>query len=446
LRSSGLFDRLFVPEAHREVCSDRAWLQAMLDFEAGLARAEARAGLIPEEAADAIATACHADRFDPGALGSEGRAAGNPVPPLVRSLTEAAGNKAGGYVHLGATSQDVLDTAAMLIACRARERIDGELQGVVSACARLARDHRGTAMAGRTLLQHALPVTFGLKAAVWLVAVGEARERLAAAPLAVQLGGAAGTLASLGGDGLRVLSLLASELGLEEPVAPWHTDRSRVAGLGAALALAAGGLEKIALDVTLLAQTEVGEVAEPAGDGRGGSSTLPHKRNPVGSALAIACARRVRGATGVLLAAMAQEQERAAGAWHAEWEPLRDALALTGAAAASVREVLEGLEVRPQRMLDNLRLTGGLLMAEAVTSAMAGRAGRLTAHHLVEAASQRAADQARPLREELLEDGEVMAHITPEELDRALDPARYLGSADAFIERALARYGAEGRT
>jgi 3-carboxy-cis,cis-muconate cycloisomerase len=157
LRSSGLFDRLFVPEAHREVCSDRAWLQAMLDFEAGLTRAEARAGLIPEEAADAIATACHADRFDPGALGSEGRAAGNPVPPLVRSLTEAAGNKAGGYVHLGATSQDVLDTAAMLIACRARERIDGELQGVVSACARLARDHRGTAMAGRTLLQHASP-------------------------------------------------------------------------------------------------------------------------------------------------------------------------------------------------------------------------------------------------------------------------------------------------
>src|SRR5439155_20513674 len=229
----------------------------------------------------------------------------------------------------------------------------GDLDGAAAACARLAGEHRATLMAGRTLLQQALPTTFGVKAAGWLVALVEARERLAGvrSRLAVQLGGAAGTLAAFGDDGLGVLRRFAAELELAEPALPWHTDRVRTAELGAALARAAGAVEKVALDVVLLAQTEVGEVAEPAGEGRGGSSSMPHKRNPIGAVRARAAARRARGAAGVLLAAMAGEHERAAGAWHAEWQPLSDALALTGGAAASLREGLDGLEVHPDRTL-----------------------------------------------------------------------------------------------
>ena len=296
-------------------------------------------------------------------------------------------------------------------------------------------------MPGRTLLQQALPTTFGLRAAGWLVALLDAGDRLAAVPLAAELGGAAGTLASLGSDGPRVLAELAAELGLEEPAVPWHTARLRVAELGAALALCAGTLEKIALDVTLLAQTEVGEVAEPAGEGRGGSSTLPHKRNPVGSVLAIACARRVRGETSILLAAMAQEHERAAGAWHAEWEALGGALAYTGGAAAAVREVLDGLEVHPDRMRANLDATGGLILAEAVSTALSEHLGRQEAHDLVGAAARRATEGGRPFRDELVDDAEISAHLSAEDVDRALDPAGYLGAAHAFVDRALERYG-----
>jgi 3-carboxy-cis,cis-muconate cycloisomerase len=440
LRSSGLFSGLFVPDAVRDATSDRAWLQAMLDFEAALAAAEADAGVIPAEAAEAIAAACDAERFDPGALGVEGRAAGNPVVPLVRALTGALSEEAGRYVHWGATSQDVMDTAAMLVARRALEPIHRELRGVAAECARLAERHRDTPIAGRTLLQQALPTTFGLKAAGWLMAVMDARERLAAVPLQAELGGAAGTLASLGSEGPRVLALLAGRLELAEPALPWHADRLRVAELGAALALAAGSVEKIALDVILLAQTEVGEVAEAAGGGRGGSSTLPHKRNPVGSTLARACAREVRGAAGVLLAAMSGEHERAAGAWHSEWEALTTALALTGGAAAATREALEGLEVRTDRMRANLASSGGLLMAESVTMTMAGRVGRARAHELVAEASRRAAEAERPLLDELLDDEQVSGQLSREELEAALDPARYLGSAEAFVERALSSY------
>jgi 3-carboxy-cis,cis-muconate cycloisomerase len=445
--SSGLFPGLFVPDSSREATSDRAWVQAMLDFEAALSRAEADAGVIPAEAAEAIGAACRAERFEPGGLGAEGRAAASPVPPLVRALTAAVPDEAGRYVHWGATTQDVMDTAAMLVARRALEPIDGELAAVAAECARLAREHRATAMAGRTLLQQALPTTFGLKAAGWLVAVVDARERLAAVPLQAQLGGAAGTLASLGAEGPRVLALLAERLELREPVLPWHASRLRVAELGAALALAAGSLEKIALDVALLAQTEVAEAAEPAGDGRGGSSTLPHKRNPVGSTLARACARGVRGAADVLLGAMAGEHERAAGAWQSEWQALTGALSLTGGAAGAMHEALAGLELRPDRMRENLDATRGLLMAESVTMAMAGRVGRLDAHHLVADACARAVAADRPLRDELLGDERVSEHFSPEEIDQALDPARYLGAADAFVERALARYSEhEGST
>src|SRR3954470_9173399 len=278
-----MFEELFVPDPLRDTVSDRAWLAAMLEFEAALAAAEGELGVIPVEAAQAIGTACDPDRFDPAEIGRAARATGNPAAPLVRALTDAVEGDAAGYVHWGATSQDVMDTASMLVARRALAAVDDELAGVAAACAELAERHRGTIMAGRTLLQQALPTTFGFKAAGWLVAVIDSRRRLGGLSLAVELGGAAGTLASLGSDGLRVLALLAERLELEEPTVPWHASRARVAELGTALAITAGALEKIARDVVLLAQTEVGEVVEPADGERGGSSTLPHKRNPVGS-------------------------------------------------------------------------------------------------------------------------------------------------------------------
>jgi 3-carboxy-cis,cis-muconate cycloisomerase len=435
-----MFGTLFLPDSVRAAVADRAWIAAMLEFERALAAAEARAGVIPRHAAAAIAAACDPEGFDPEVLGREARAVGNPAIPLVRALTAAVEGDAARFVHWGATSQDVMDTAAMLVARRALAVIGEELDGVAAACARQAEAHRSTAMPGRTLLQQALPTTFGLKAAGWLSAVDDARRRLAAVPLAVELGGAAGTLASLAPEGIRVLGHLAEELDLEEPVLPWHTARARVAELGAALAVAAGALEKVARDITLLAQTEVGEVAEPADAGRGGSSTLPHKRNPVGSVLAIACARRVRGEAAVLLEAMAQEHERAAGAWHAEWEALGGALAYTGGAVVAVREVLEGLEVRPERMRRNLDATGGLVLAESVSTALRERIGRSEAHRLVEAASRRAVEAGRSFREELLADEAIRSELSPEQIDRALDANAYANEAAALVDRALRRY------
>jgi 3-carboxy-cis,cis-muconate cycloisomerase len=440
LTSSDLFGALFLPDAVRAAVSDRAWVEAMLRFETALATASARAGLIPAEAAEAIAAAADPARFDPEELGRQGRATGNPAAPLVKALTSAVEGDGARYVHRGATSQDVMDTASMLVARAARTLVETDLDAAAAACARLADEHRGTLMPGRSLLQQALPTTFGLRAAGWLVALLDAGDRLAGVPLAAQLGGAAGTLASLGSEGPRVLAELAAELELDEPAVPWHTARLRVAELGAALALAAGTLEKIALDVTLLAQTEVGELAEAGGEGRGGSSTLPHKRNPVGSVLAIACARRVRGESSILLGAMAQEHERAAGAWHAEWEALGGALAYTGGAAAAVREVVEGLQVHPERMRANLDATGGLILAEAVSTALGEHMGRGEAHELVSAAAWRATEAGYPFRDELLDDAEISSHLSAEDVDRALDPAGYLGAAHAFVERALERY------
>jgi 3-carboxy-cis,cis-muconate cycloisomerase len=446
--SESLFGPIFVPDEIREAVGGHAWLQAMLDAEAALAVAEARAGLIPTEAAEAIAGCCDAAHFDPEEIGYEGRATGNPVPPLVKALTQALPNEAARHVHKGATSQDITDTAAMLVARRALELILSEVDGIAAACARLADDHRETVMPGRTLLQQALPTTFGLKAAGWLVAVLEARKRLLGARetgLAAQLGGAAGTLASLGPEGIRVLEEYARELGLAEPVVPWHTARLRIAEVGSILALAAGVVHKLALDVVLMTQTEVAEVAEPSDGGRGGSSTLPHKRNPVGSVLAAACARRVPPLAQTLQATMAQEHERAAGgAWHAEWEALSDALALTGGAVAAMREVVEGLQVRPERMHENLDATDGLLLAENVTTIAAKKLGRLEAHELVQAAARRTADDSKPFRDELLTEPDLREVLSAEEIDAALDPERYLGSAGAFVNRALEFYRKEG--
>jgi 3-carboxy-cis,cis-muconate cycloisomerase len=409
------FEALFVPADVRDATGERAWVQAMLDFEVALARARGQA-----ELADRIAATSPPQLTDPST--------GNPVPELVAALPAGA--------HRGATSQDVMDTAAVLVAKRTLPLIDESLAGVAAACARLAADHRGTPMAARTLLQQALPTTFGLKAAGWLAAVDEARDLLDAVPLEVELGGAAGTLASFGDLG--VLARLAEELDLVEPVLPWHTRRLRIGQLGAGLALAAGAVEKIALDVKLMAQTEVGELAESSAGGRGGSSTLPHKRNPVGSALAIACAHGVRGAASELIAVQAQEHERAGGAWQAEWDALSRALSLTGGAAAALREALDGLEVQPERMQANLELTGGLLMTEAV----AARLDRPDAKAVVGEVALAAAESGQPLREALVADSRI--ELSEDEIDSALDPAGYLGSAGAFVDRALEAHGRRG--
>jgi 3-carboxy-cis,cis-muconate cycloisomerase len=337
------FTWIFVPPALEAAVADDSWVAAMLEAEAALAAAQADLGLISHEAAEAVARACEGE-FDL----SGARDAANPVVPLARALREAAPD-----AHFGATSQDILDTAAMLVARRARALILEQLDAVIAACARLARGHRATPMAGRTLMQQAQPVTFGLKAAGWLAGVTRARDGLRDVELAAQLGGPVGTLSPA------VVARFAAQLELAEPPLPWHGDRSRVAALGASLAIAAGACEKVALDIVLLAQNEVGEVAEASDGVRGGSSAMAHKRNPVGAVRARAAARSVRGAVSVLLEAMAGEHERAAGAWQSEWGALSTALAGTGGAAWSLREALEGLTIHPERMAANAeRLPG----------------------------------------------------------------------------------------
>jgi 3-carboxy-cis,cis-muconate cycloisomerase len=386
-----LFEALFVPDSLREAVSGRAWIAAMLEAERALAVAEGRLGVIPVEAAEQIAAACKAETFDPEGIGAEGRLAANPAEPLVRALRGAVGGNAARYVHWGATSQDVLDTAAMLVARRSLQLILRDLDAVAAACARLAEEHRATVMAARTLLQQAVPTTFGLKAASWLVGVVEARGRLAGVRLAAQLGGAAGTLASLGDRGTDVLQEYSKEVGLAEPEVPWHTMRVRVGELGGALALAAGACAKIALDMTLLAQTEVAEVS--TGD-EGRSSTMPHKRNPASAVTAIASARLAHAHAGVLTASLVQEHERATGAWQSEWTALSGALAYAGGAAAATHSALFALQVDGERMRQNLR-------------------------------------------EETLSEQAAFG------IEGTGDPADYLGSASAFVDRALGLYRRE---
>jgi 3-carboxy-cis,cis-muconate cycloisomerase len=423
----------------REATSDQAWLDAMLDFEVALARASARAGLFPADDAEAIATARRAARFDIPALARAAADIGNPAEPLVRALTSAVPGKAAGHVHRGATSQDVVDTAAMLVAHRALAPLLEDLRASADAAAGLAAAHRATLMAGRTLLQQALPITFGLKAAGWLAGLDDATARLEdvrRSRLAVQLGGAAGTLASLGSSGPEVLAYLAEELGLPAPMVPWHTARARVAELGSALGGAAGAIGKPARDVTLLAQTEIAEVREK-GPSRGGSSTLPHKHNPIAAVSAVACAERAPGLVSTLLGSMIQEHERAAGAWHAEWRPFTDLIVTVGSAAAWLCESLAHLEVDERRMRQNLDLTGGLLLAERVTTALAPAMGRVKAHDLMMAVVNAARASGRSFAEELSAEPEVRPHLSTQQIAALLDPAGYLGSAELFIERAL---------
>ncbi|BCB87656.1 3-carboxy-cis,cis-muconate cycloisomerase [Phytohabitans suffuscus] len=405
----------------RGATSDTAWLRAMLAVEAALARA----GGAPPEVAAEIGAA----RLDVAALGSAAAEAGNPVVPLVRALRAAVSPAASRYVHRGATSQDILDSAAMLVAREALGLIVADLSAASAAAARLAEAHRDTPLAARTLMQQALPTTFGLVAAGWLTALDGAADRLAAvrdAGLAVQLGGAAGTLAAF--DSPSIVDRLAAELDLPAPVLPWHTDRTRIADLAGALGLACGAVAKVAGDVVLHAQTEVGELAEGQ---PGGSSSLPHKRNPVAAVSARACAAQAPGLVATLLGAMGHEHQRAAGAWHAEWAPFTGLLRAAGSAAHWLARCLAHVRVDTARMRANLDLTGGALLAERVSAALAAKVGATEAHDLV----RDAVAGGRPLAEALA------GHLDPARLAALLDPASYLGAAPALTDRALKRHG-----
>ncbi|MFD7953372.1 3-carboxy-cis,cis-muconate cycloisomerase [Streptomyces ardesiacus] len=418
---------------------ERAYLRALLDAEAALTRAQAALGLAPAEAADAVsAAAADPAAFDAQSLAERARGGGNPVIPLVADLTEAVGEPYGPYVHRGATSQDILDTAAMLVAARTLDLLLPDLARTERALARLAAEHRDTPMPGRTLTQHAVPTAFGLKAAGWRSLVLDARDRITAvrATLPVQLGGAAGTLAAFGAygaaDPVGLPAAYARELGLAAPLLPWHTLRTPVADLAGALALAAGALGKIAVDVLTLSRTEIGEVAEGSG---GGSSAMPHKANPVRSTLIAAAARRAPQLAATLYGSLAAEDERPAGAWHAEWEPLRDLLRLTGGVARDAAELAEGLRVRPDVMRAHLGLTHGLIVSERLSARLAPVLGRARAKELLTELAARTYAEDRDL-------GELLAEV-PElrDLDLAAltDPARYTGAAATLTDRALER-------
>ncbi|MER6267206.1 3-carboxy-cis,cis-muconate cycloisomerase [Streptomyces sp900105755] len=418
--------------------SDSAFLRALLDAEAALARAQAALGLVPDGAATAVTEAADPGRYDVGALAERARAGGNPVIPLVADLTKAVGAEYGPYVHRGATSQDIMDTAAMLVAARTLDLVLADLDRTAQALARLAAEHRDTPMPGRTLTQHAVPTTFGLKAAGWRSLVLDARDRVTPVrgSLPAQLGGAAGTLAAFGAYGAAHAEELpagyARELGLAAPLLPWHTLRTPVADLAGCLAFTAGALGKIAADVLVLSRTEIGEVSEGSG---GGSSAMPHKANPVRATLIAAAARRVPQLSAVLYGSMAAEDERPAGAWHAEWEPLRDLLRTVGGAARDAAELAEGLRVHPEAMRRNLGRTGGLIVSERLSAELAPVLGRARAKELLTELARRAHTEHRTLRELLA--GEP--GLKDVDLDSLTDPARYTGSAGVLTDRALER-------
>jgi len=438
-----LYDGVFGSPAMGEVFSDRACVQGLLDFEAALARAEAEVGVLPRSAADAIASQCRAELFDLAALAPGAALVGNLAIPVIRQLTEWVARRepdAARWVHWGATSQDAIDTGSVLQLRAALDLLDAELLRLSDVLARLADQHRHTVLLGRTWLQPGPPVTFGLKVAGWLSATLRQRERMAelrGRVLVIQFGGAVGTLASLGAHGLPIAIQLGRELGLGVPNVPWHAQRDRVAEAGAVVGLLAGSLGKMARDLSLLMQGEVGEAFEPSAPGRGGSSTMPHKRNPVGAAAILAAATRVPALVATLLSAMPQEHERGLGGWQAEWETLPEICRLTAGALEHAVEILEGLEIAPGRMRANLDATLGVVLAEPVALALARHMDRGEAHSLVEQACRRVLTEQMPLRLVLQEERQITSRLSAAELDRLCDPSEYLGLAEKWIERVL---------
>ena len=432
---SGLFDGTFARGGAAAAVSDAAWIRALLDVEAALARAAARLGLVSETAAATVGRAC-ADpaRLDLATVVARSADAGNPVPPLVRALQDAVGEDAARAVHVGATSQDILDTALVVLARNAIAAIDADLAAAAEAAARLAAEHRDDVVMGRTLMQQALPTTFGLKAAGWLAGLDGARLRLAevVASLPVQYGGAVGTLAAGSGSGVALRSALAAELELADSAVSWHTVRLPIADLAGALGASAGVLATVALDVVLLAQSEVGEVRE-GGAGRGGSSAMPHKSNPVAAISARACARRAPGLVATLFAAMEHEHERSAGAWHTEWPTLTDLLTSVGSAAAWLNESLSGLRPDTARMAATVAAARDPELAAALAEALAPGMGRGAAHAAAAAAAREAARTGRPLRDVLADRGDV-------DVAALLGAGPDVGEAGAQVDAVLAEH------
>lgn len=439
-----LLDPLFGSAAMDEVFSDAARLQSMLDFEAALARAEAACGIIPPAAAQAISSKCKADLIDPAALATATASSLNPAIPLVKQLTAWVAKEnaeAARFVHWGATSQDANDTGLVLQMRRAFDILDADLAKLCDGLAQLAKKHRSTPIAGRTLMQHALPTTFGVKVATWLDAMSRHRDRFAetrARALVLQFGGPVGTLAALRDKGPAVAEALAAELHLKLPTMPWHAQRDRVAEAATTLGLCTGSLGKIARDISLHMQTEIAEIFEPTGEGRGGSSTMPHKRNPVSAGVALSAATRVPGLVSTMLTAMVQEDERGLGNWHAEWETLPEIFRLTAGALHQMATIVPSLEIDAARMRHNLDATRGLIYAEAVTMALAAHTGKSSAHKLVEAASRKTVDSGKHFREVLAQDKAVTEHLTSAELDRLFVPENYLGIAEELVDRVIA--------
>ncbi|MFF1482031.1 3-carboxy-cis,cis-muconate cycloisomerase [Streptomyces sp. NPDC058301] len=457
LLDSGLLSPVRAGTPVEEAVGDLAWLQGMLDAEAALARAQARLGTLPRRVADLIGAQARAEHLDLRELALAARETANPVVGLVRALSRrvaAVDPAAADFVHRGSTSQDIFDTGVMLIAQRALRLMRADLARSADALAALARRHRDTAMAGRTLALHAVPTTFGLKAAGWrrLLLDADVRlERVLDGGLPVSLGGAAGTLAGyleyarLDGEGTpdpgeyvaRLTDAFAQETGLATAELPWHTLRTPIADLAAALAFTAAALGKIAVDVQSLTRTEVGEVAEPAVTGRGSSSAMPHKRNPVLATLLRSAALQVPVLAAGVTQCMLSEDERSAGAWHAEWQLLRECLRLTGGATHTLVELAEGLDVRPERMAGNLALTGGQIVSERIAAVLAPRLGKAEAKQALTRASHAAQRSGRPLGDVLAESEELRGHFTAGELAELCDPARYTGGAAALVDRAL---------
>ena len=438
-----ILDPLFGSAALDQVFSDAERVQAILQFEAALARAEAAVGIIPEANARSISAKCRVENFDLGLIAQDAARAGNLAIPIVKQLTEAVAKDdkdAARFVHSGATSQDAIDTGVVLQLRRALELFDQDLQRLTGTLVSLAEKHRATPMVARTWMQQALPTSFGFVVAGWLDAILRHRVRLAEIRpriFMLQFGGAVGTLAALGSNGPAIAKALAHELNLEMPPIPWHAHRDRIAEVATTLGLCMGTFGKIARDISLHTQTEVAELFEPTGEGRGGSSTMPHKRNPVTCAVVLAAAQRVPGLVSTLLGAMVQEEERGLGGWHAEWETLPQLVCLVGGALHHLADMLPGLEVDTTRMRQNMEITHGLIFAEAVSMAFGDRMGKMPAHMLVEAACKKALAEKRHLKDVLLQEQGWHGHLTPADLESLFEVRNYLGSAEEFTSRVL---------
>jgi 3-carboxy-cis,cis-muconate cycloisomerase len=436
---SPILGTLYGSDAMRAVFDERAYFQRMLDVEAALARVQARLGIVPAAAAEAITRAARVENLGTEELAASARNVGYPVVGLVAGLSRFAG-EAGGWTHWGATTQDIMDTATVLQVREGLALIRAALAGLVAALAVQAEQHRHTVMAGRTHLQQALPITFGLKCAVWaqpLIAHVQRLDALRPRVELVSFAGAAGTLASLGEQGVAVMEELAAELGLAAPAAPWHVGRDGFAETAAFLGLVCGSLAKLATDVILLAQTEVGELAEPYVVGRGSSSTMPQKRNPIASEYILAAARTVHALVPVMFGAMAADHERATGPWQAEMLALPQCFVLTHGALQHAAAIAEGMVIDSARMRSNLDLTGGLIVAEAVMMGLAPHLGRGAAHHVVKHACDIALAEHVPLADALAREPAVAGRLDRAAIASLTDPAHYLGSADAFIDRVL---------